>query len=140
MIVEQLSPADWKTLSEDAHKVAFGTVKPVADERIDYALICVEGTKLQGYLTAKEMDGKTVYWQFGGAFPGTKGTPSTFKGYLAFVRWTMERYERVQTRIESKNTAMLKMALKVGFEVVGVRVAQGFTMVELELEFNKEHK
>lgn len=138
MIVEKLTPAEWKLLSEDAHKVAFGTVKPSELERIDYALVCVEGVQLQGYLTAKEMDAKTVYWQFGGAFPGTKGTTNAFLGYLSFVRWTKERYDRVQTRIENKNTAMLKMALKVGFEIVGVRVTQGCTMVELELDFIKE--
>jgi len=136
--VEQLTPAEWSKVSEAAHKVAFGTVRLAVDERIDYALICVDGTDLKGYLTAKEMDAKTVYWQFGGAFTGTRGTITTFKGYLGFVRWTKERYERVQTRIENKNTAMLKMALQVGFEIVGVRVTQGCTMVELELDFIKE--
>lgn len=135
MRVEKLLPEDWAKLSEDAHKLAFETIKPVQSERIDYALVCVEGTQLKGYLTAKEMDSETVYWQFGGAFPGTKGTHYTFKGYLAFVRWTKEHYKRIQTRIENTNTAMLHFAMKAGFVVVGVRYVQGSTLLELELEF-----
>lgn len=135
MRVEKLSPADWKLLSADAHKAAFETVKPVELERIDYALVCVEGTELKGYLTAKEMDAETVYWQFGGAFPGTKGTHYTIRGYLAFVRWTKEHYKRIQTRIENTNAAMLHFAMKAGFVIVGSRHVQGVTLLELELEF-----
>ncbi len=135
MQVERLSAEQWAMLSEDAHKATFETHKPVATERVDFALICTEGRDLKGYLTAKEMDGETVYWQFGGAFPGTKGTHYTFKGYLAFVRWTKEHYKRIQTRIENTNTAMLHFAAKVGFVVVGVRCVQGSVMLELELEF-----
>lgn len=135
MKIEKLSPSEWSLLSEDAHRAAFETVKPREMERIDYALVCSEGSDLKGYLTAKEMDGETVYWQFGGAFPGTKGTHYTIKGYLAFVRWTKEHYKRIQTRIENTNTAMLHFAMKAGFVIMGVRYVQGSILLELELEF-----
>ncbi len=136
MRIEKLSPEDWSKISEAAHLVAFGTHKPVAQERIDYALVCVEGSDLKGYLTAKEMDGETVYWQWGGAFTGTKGTHYTIKGYLGFVEWTKAHYKHVQTRIENTNTAMLHFAMKAGFKIVGMRHSQGSTMLELELNFS----
>lgn len=135
MKIEKLSPADWSILSEKAHLVVFNQNKPGSKERIDYALVCTEGDELKGYLTAREMDGDTVYWQYGGAFPGTKGSHYTIQGYLAFVRWTKEFYKRIQTRIENTNLPMLKFALKAGFRVIGVRCVEGAILLEMELEF-----
>ena len=135
MIVEKVSREDWARVSENAHLLVFGTEKPASHERIDFALICVKGDNIEGYLTCKEMDHQTVYWQFGGSLPHVKGSLNSFRGYQLFVNWAQAHYKRVQTRIENTNTAMLKFAMKVGFLIVGVRYVQGSTLLELELEF-----
>lgn len=122
-------------MSENAHLLAFGTKKSASHERIDFALLCIDGARVEGYLTAKEMDHETVYWQFGGALPHVKGSVKSLRGYKLFVEWAKSHYKRVQTRIENTNTAMLKFAMHVGFLIVGVRYVQGSTLLELELEF-----
>lgn len=134
MIVKRIASEEWRTISADAHLVVFGTEKSAAHERVDFALLCLEGDRIEGYLTAKEMDHETVYWQFGGSMPHIKGSAKSFRGYQLFVDWAKAHYKRVQTRIENTNTAMLKMALHVGFLIVGVRFVQGSTLLELELE------
>lgn len=128
---------DWKDMGESAHIAVFGKLKPPEKERIDFALLVENEKELMGYLTCREHDSETLYWQFGGAFPGTQGSSLTFSGYQAFVAWCKERYKRVTTLIENENTVMLKMAMKVGFRIVGVRTYQGEILLEHLLEFEK---
>lgn len=135
MKIEQLTPQQWKLLSEKAHLVVFSEKNVPEQDRLDYALLCVEDKNVLGYLTAREVDAETVHWQFGGAFPGTKGSYVTFQGYKLFVTWTQERYRRITTYIENTNLPMLKFAFKVGFLVQGVRAFRGKILLDLNLEF-----
>lgn len=135
--VRQIHKEDWAAFSERAHLSCFGEHKPKELDRIDFALIVEDGERMMGYLTCREWDAKTLYWQFGGSFPGTKDTAMTFPGYKAFVQWSEERYDRVTTLIENTNVVMLKMAMKVGFRIVGVRTFKGDILLEHLLEFNK---
>lgn len=136
--VEKLTKEQWKPMSENAHTIVFGTRKPESMDRIDFALIVRNEEGLMGYLTCREHDAETLYWQYGGAFPGTRGSSLTFLGYQQFVVWCKERYKRITTLVENDNIAMLKMAMKVGYRVVGVRtVVSDKTHILLEhvLEF-----
>lgn len=137
MNIERFSPAAWKEYSAHAHRIAFGEVMPEGLERIDFALLLVDGKKPLGYVTCRELDSETIRWQFGGAFPGTQGTAVTYRGYQAFVRHAMRDYKRIGTLIENTNVVMLKMALKVGFRVIGVRMFQGSVLLEHVLEFGE---
>lgn len=129
--VDFINKHEWSPLSEKAHLIAFNKSKPSDWDRIDYALVVANGETPMGYVTCREVDAKTVYWQFGGAFPGTKGTPMTWQGYQAFVEWCKLRgYDRITTLIENENVAMLKMAMKVGFRIQGIRYAQGSVLLE----------
>ncbi len=134
--VEELDQDKWAYLSENAHKIAFGKMKPAHTERIDYALIVRTTSRgLLGYITCREHDSETVYWQFGGAFPGTKSTSLSFKAYAKCAEFCKERYKRITTVIQNDNIVMLKFAMKLGFRVVGVRTFQGNILLELLLEF-----
>jgi hypothetical protein len=132
--VEKITPAEWAKYSGHAHLIAFGKTLPPGSERIDFALLAVHGEQAMGYVTCREQDAETVYWQFGGAFPGTKDTIRTFQGYRAFVD-ACRGYKRITTLIENTNTVMLKMAMAVGFRVVGVRAYKGSILLEHLLEF-----
>lgn len=88
-----------------------------------------------GYLTCRETDAHTLYWQYGGAFPGTIKSSMTWIGYQAFALWCKQRYKRVVTYIENKNTVMLKMAMKIGFVIQGIKVFDGHILLEHVLEF-----
>lgn len=133
--IDRLTPYDWHKYSEQMHAVCFNEHKPKAWDRIDFVLVGRVGEKLGGYVTCREYDSETVYWQFGGAFPGTVGTSLSFKGYQAFVDYCKPKYKRVTTLIENTNCVMLKMAMKVGFRIVGVRVFAGSILLEHLLEF-----
>ena len=133
--VEQLSKAQWAPLSENAHKVAFAEIKPLALERIDFALVIRNEEGLMGYATCREHDAETLYWAYGGAFPGTKSSSLTFSGYQAVVEFSKKKYKRVATLIENTNTVMLKFAMKVGFRIVGIRCVFGHIYLEHILEF-----
>jgi len=124
-------------MSEDAHKIAFGKVRPARIERIDYALLAVdsETEKPMGYVTCREHDAETVYWQFGGAFPGTKGSGQTFEGCTKLMEWCEGRYKRITGRVENTNLPALHLALKLGFLINGVQHASGTVLLELVKEF-----
>jgi RimJ/RimL family protein N-acetyltransferase len=136
VIVHCYSREDWKAVSEAAHLVCFGERKEVSMDRIDFALVVGENDAPSGYVTCREHDAETLYWQFGGAFPGTRSTSLSWKGYQALVDWCKTRYKRITTLIENTNIVMLKMAMKVGFRIQGVRVFKGQILVEHLLEFS----
>lgn len=142
MIVEKISKEHWFELSKAAHLISFQTLKDPEGERIDFALLCVDKAtqKPLGYLTAKEMDYETIYWQFGGVFPSAKFTPLSFKGYFMFAQWCKERYKRVTTYIENTNVPMLKYALQVGFKICGMKYSQGALLLQCTLEFDHVSK
>lgn len=135
MKVEKLSPQQWSVLSEKAHLIVFKENKPAYFDRIDYALICSDAGTVLGYLTAREMDHETVYWQFGGTFPSARGTILSFRVYDLFANWTKTAYKRVVTLIENDNIVMLKFAMKVGFRIQGIKNYHGNVLLEHVLEF-----
>lgn len=139
-MITRLSPDAWRGMSEDIHRVVFGTVKPADEERIDFALMVSrpeDGGKPMGYITCREISANVVYWQFGGSFPGTIGTVKTFQGYREFVDYCRERYQKIFTYVDNKNVVMLKMAMKAGFRITGVRALTNETLVELYFDCRK---
>lgn len=131
MNLEILSKEEWASLSESAHRLAFDSFRCAGMDRVDFALLAQEDNVPWGYITIHENNAKSVYWQYGGAFPGTRGSSKVYVAYKAAFDWTMERYSRIYTLIENTNVAMLKLAMKVGFRIMGVRHVDGHTYVEL---------
>lgn len=134
--IEQIQPMQWRLFSERAHLLCFGKNKPVTWDRIDFALLGLEQDEPLGYITCREVDATTLYWQFGGAFPAIRGSFHSFRVYEEFVKFCKDQcYERITTLIENDNLPMLKMAMKVGFRVIGVRTFKGSILLEHLLEF-----
>lgn len=126
---------DWEKYSADAHMVCFGEVRPAGMNRIDFALTTLEDDVPLTYMTCREVDSESVYMQYGGAFPSAKGTVKSFIGYAMMIADLGLRYKRATTLISNKNHTMLKFAMKVGMEIIGVRLFNGEIFVEHMIEF-----
>lgn len=133
---------EWDSFSEYAHKLAFSEHKPKELDRIDYSLLIVKvdenNDRPVGYITVRENDPRSVYWQFGGAFPEAKKSIYVAHGYRAALDFQKKLSDRVVTYIENTNLAMLKLAFSVGFVVVGTRTVFGKIYVDLLNEFKKD--
>ena len=123
-----------KELSEKAHASSFGDLRPRELERIDFALIVSDEKRPLGYVQCIEMDAETIYWQLGGMFEYAKNSPRVVPVYLSLIRWTLERYKRITTRIQNINVRMLHLAMKMGFLIVGTYSFKGALYLELLLE------
>lgn len=136
MRVERFEKEAWKKFAESAHLICFKENRPLGLDRIDFALFAItDGGVPAGYITCRETDSESLYWQFGGAFPSVKGTIMSYRAYEDFVNWTKARYKRAYTLIENTNSAMLRMAWSVGFLIVGIKNFKGQILLEHLMEF-----
>lgn len=136
MTVLNISPVEWKGLAEDAHLVCFGERRDASLDRIDFALMTTDGEKPIAYMTCKELDGETVYLQYGGSFPESQGTTASFRSYMDMLGHLKSRgYKRAGTYIENTNRSMLKFALKAGWTITGLRTFEGAVLLEHQLKF-----
>lgn len=104
-------------------------------DRISFALLAIgEKDDLLGYITCRESDKFSLYFQYGGAFPGTIKTSMSFKAYQECINFCRPKYKRITTMIENTNTSMLKMAMKVGFRIQGINYFDGHIFVEHALD------
>lgn len=122
-------------MSENAHRVVFHEVRPMQMDRIDHVLLVVDGLVPLSYVTVRELDSETVYWQYGGAFPSSAGTLKVMKSYRLLIEFTKRGYKRISTLVQNTNISYLKMALSCGFVPMGVRFVKGEIYVELLNEF-----
>lgn len=132
--VEVLSGHQWQKLSESIHSVVFGEVGRAGLERADHALIVEVDGQMGGYFTCKVMDRDTLYIQYGGVFPGFEKSVHVLPGYRAMVDFARGSFKNIWTRIENKNTPMLKLALKLGFVPTGVSQFKDKLFVEMSME------
>lgn len=124
MRVVQFSPEKWVELSERAHLIVFNETKKPDQERIDFALLVEssQGLPMQ-YCTCRELDKESLYIQYGGSFPGTKGTPQSLRCFQKILEWAEHyaAYKRISFLVENTNEAMLKMGMHCGFLITGTR-------------------
>lgn len=134
--VLRVEPEKWVShFSEAAHKAVFNEIKPASLDRIDFALLALKNDKAIGYMTCREFDSESVYWQYGGVVDEHKKSIDTVRVYEAFYEWHKKHYKRCSTYIENWNIAMLKMAFKIGYRVIGVRNFKNSILLECLLEF-----
>lgn len=137
MKIMALNPDEWRGMSADAFRLVFkGACDPQID-RINFALLAVDEDAKQtiGYLTAREMNAEDLCWEYGGCFPEYANTPAVYHAYMFFARYCQTRYKRLFQVVENTNHRYLKLSLKLGFNIVGVRHVKGVTLVEMLLEF-----
>lgn len=130
-MVVKLPAKEWDKMCEDAHVICFNEIRPKHINRIDFALLIIDNktNKPVSYITVKEFDSTTCYWQHGGSFPGSVGIPA-WRSYNLAIAWSRQHYKRIFTLIENRNVAMLKMAMKAGFRIIGTKTIDGDIMVE----------
>lgn len=130
-LVELIHPKDWEMLSEKAHLAVFDTHKPKELDRIDFALLVkTESDEWLAYATCREHDAHSLYWQYGGAFPGTRDSSMSFQAYRAFAEYCQARYKRISTLVENTNVVYMKFLMKTGFRIVGLRNFHGSILLE----------
>jgi RimJ/RimL family protein N-acetyltransferase len=138
--IRKLSPEEWTLISENAHRAMFKENRAASLDRISFAIIVEDEGGLCGYLTARELDAENVYWQFGGAFPGTHSSHKAFEYYGALIEKMKELgYKRITTLVENDNVRYLKLAMHFGFRIIGVRIFKGTVLVELLNDFEESH-
>ncbi len=136
--VTKLSPKEWSDVSRAAHLICFQAEHDPSIDRIDFALLAMNEKDVpMGFITVRELSKTHLYWQFGGAFPGTKGTLFSYQAYQAGKEWCAAHYETICTYIENKNVIMLKFAMKLGFRIIGIKHSFGKTLVELFLNLKE---
>lgn len=136
--IDLLSADEWRALSADAHLICFNERRSATLDRIDFALIVKDESGPVGYCTCRELDSESVYWQFGGAFPGTHSSAKAVSAYEELVEWTLAKYKRITTLVENENVRYLKLAMHAGFRIIGCRFFKGDVLVELLNERKNE--
>lgn len=139
--VDEIQAAAWALFSRNAHMAVFAYEKPATVDRIDYALLVVDTEKDTpvAYVTVRELDHESVYWQFGGGFKWAQKSILMARAYDKLLEHQSRKSKRMVTRIENTNAPMLKLALSRGLQIYGVRAHHDHVLVELEKEWTNEH-
>lgn len=140
MNIVKLLPKEWKELSESAHLICFNERSEAGSDRIDFALLALKDESPCAYVTCREVDSETLYWQYGGAMPNIKDTVNSYKAYESLTGFCREMgYIRITTLVKNTNIVMLKFAMKIGYRIIGIRYSDGEIYLEhcLELKENK---
>ena len=126
MNVLKIDKQEWKErYSQNAHRAGFELHRDPISERIDYALLAYENDTLVAYQTCRELDGESVYWQYGASLGEHRHSFTAWRGWSGFVEYARQYYKRASMLIENDNIAMLKMAWKSGFRCTGIRYFKG---------------
>lgn len=137
----QIDPKEWAArFASSAHVAVFGEHRPGYSNRIDYALLVidVERDVPVAYLTARELDHESIYWQYGGSFKPHFRPHTALTIYNQLIAWHGERYKRVSTFTKNDNLEYLRIALKCGFLVIGTRTFNGDILLDLLNSFDEE--
>lgn len=121
--------------SENAHLAVFGEKKDRNLERIDFALLAVHDDIPISYVTCRELDKESIYWQYGGCVEKYRGSILSYRATEKLLFWCKQRYKRCAFYVENDNKAMLKTALKLGFKITGVRNFKNVVLLEHLLEW-----
>lgn len=132
MRVQRVHKDDWLTAAAQAHLIVFNETKKPELDRIDFALVVESEHQIPlQYATCRELHAESLFVQYGGSFPGTKGTINSLRCFEEILTWAREQgYKRVSFLVENTNTPMLKLALTTGFLITGVRNHDGAILLE----------
>jgi RimJ/RimL family protein N-acetyltransferase len=101
-------------------------------DRITYALAAVDDTGPIGYVTCRETDSESLYWQHGGAVESRYGV-AAYRGFEAFLD-SAKTYKRVTTLVRNDNVRYLHLLMKFGFRIIGLRCVESEIFLELVIE------
>jgi len=128
-----ISPEEWVNYAEDSHAAVFKEFRPSSMDRISYALAATDESGVIGYVTCRETDSESLYWQHGGAVDTRYGI-AAYRGFEAFLD-NAKPYKRVTTLVRNDNIKYLHLLMKFGFRVIGLRCVKNEIFLELTIEF-----
>jgi len=132
--IKVLSPEEWYRYAEEAHKLVFNHHRDPWIDRINFAWVTYDEVGAIGFVTCREFDCHTLYWQHGGALQERRGV-AAIKSFEAILNKARDKYRRVTTLVENDNVNYLHLIMKYGFRVIGLRVFEGKILLELTMEF-----
>ncbi len=132
MFINYIAKEKWKDISPYFHSMAFNNKDFSEIENIDFACSVVDGDSTLGYCTFRVLDKSHVYMQFGGAVD--KGSYKNLAAYMAVINALKKEFIHITTLIKNDNFVMLKMAMKAGFKIVGIRMVKGEIYLENSIE------
>jgi hypothetical protein len=135
--IKQYSANEWELLAQVSHFLVFDVNRPAELNRIDYALLIIDKEKdcPCGFITIRELDADSVYWQYGGAMPQYQKSIAAFSMFESVIEWTKVRYKRMSTLVKNDNFPMLKFYMRLKAKVIGCRNFHGEVFLEHLLEF-----
>lgn len=139
----KVQPEVWKEVSAETIKHSLGYDWPPEKNRVSFALVVQSSDDKTPYCysTVVEFDSESAYMQHGGNFPSAYGTALTAKGYFKMIEFLRGQYKNLSTRILNKNLPMIKLALSVGFLIVGTQTDKyGDTYLIFEMETKKNEQ
>lgn len=133
--LEIYTPEQWYAYAESAHLLVFKKERAAWLDRISFALLARRRDEVIGWVTCREFDGETLYWQFGGALDEQRGLAAVH-GFRAFLDYTRDRYKRCTTFVSNENIGYLHLLMKTGFRIIGSRFFRKEIYLELIMEFD----
>jgi hypothetical protein len=138
MYVDIIDCEAWDELSDMAQISTFEERRPAYMNKIDYALGVRTDNDIISWVTVRELDHESVYWQYGGCLPKHRNTLNSFKSYKMMKDFCFKNgIKYISTLVESDNIVMLKMAFKIGFRIIGTKSLDNTTYVDLYLDGDK---
>lgn len=134
--VIRYSPDQWFAYAESAHRLVFKRERAAWLDRISFALLAVWRDEAVGYVTCRETDGESLYWQYGGTMDEWRGLASV-RAFQALLDYTRDHYRRCTTYVKNDNIGYIHMLMKMGFRVIGVRCFEKEIFLELAQEFSR---
>jgi len=127
------TPDEWENFAETAHKLVFKEVRDCGIDRISFALLAANGKDAVAYVTCRELDRDSLYWQYGGAIDEYRGFVAV-KAFSAFHEYCKSRYKRITTLVKNDNINYLHLLMKNDFRAIGIRNFKGEILLEMYWE------
>jgi len=123
---------EWQEYSKQFHALVFNNSDFSDIENIDFACVVFDKDTAIGFSTMRVLDKYHVYMQYGGTLD--KSNYTNLKGYLKLIEALKDNFLNITTLIENNNKSMIKLAMKAGFEIIGIRYKKGSIYLEHSIE------
>ena len=130
--LQHLTPEQWNVYCLAMNEMSFGSPRDPLVERIAGAYVSGTDANLFGFATYQEIDAHSCYLQLGGIVKHKQGTTASWREYFKLIKALSEKYEVIRTKIWAKNTPMISMALRAGFQIIGCQISDSNLILELE--------
>lgn len=131
MVIKIYSKKEWLEYSSQFHDVVFNNPEFKEIENIDFSLVAFDGDEVLGFATIRVLDKFHAYMQYGGA---VKKGYKTLSAYLKMIELLKGSFLNITTLIENTNHPMIKLAMKAGFNINGIRIKSGNIYLEHLIE------